>query len=230
MNIIPYGECALSVRFEEKIDPLINDQVIRLYHVLSGRYSTYIKDMIPAYHTLTVLYDPLVVSFEKMQEIILKAAAEDKTDFIQERRRIEIPVCYGGQYGEDLAEACRITGLSEQEFIDLHCAGEYRVYMIGFLPGFAYLGGLDERLHLPRKKVPRTQITAGSVGIGGGQTGVYPLASPGGWNLIGRTPLRLFDPDREEPVLLRSGDLIRFIQISEKEYEESGGGVACTSE
>ena len=135
---------------------------------------------------------------------------------VRSGRIVEIPVCYGGAYGEDLPFVARHAGLSEQEVITLHSAQPYRIYMLGFLPGFPYLGGLDERLHTPRLATPRTKIPAGSVGIGGKQTGIYPMESPGGWQLIGRTPLTLFAPGESLPYA--AGDSIRFVPVDKAEF------------
>lgn len=129
-----------------------------------------------------------------------------------------IPVCYGGEFGEDIAFVASHAGLTEQEVIDIHTGRDYLIFMLGFLPGFAYLGDMDKRLHTPRLSNPRTSIPAGSVGIGGEQTGIYPLASPGGWQLIGRTPVKPYDPTRAEPILYRAGDYIRFFAVDEQEY------------
>ena len=127
-------------------------------------------------------------------------------------------VCYGGEFGEDIAFVASHAGLTEQEVIDIHTGRDYLIFMLGFLPGFAYLGDMDKRLHTPRLSNPRTSIPAGSVGIGGEQTGIYPLASPGGWQLIGRTPVKPYDPTRAEPILYRAGDYIRFFAVDEQEY------------
>ena len=134
------------------------------------------------------------------------------------RKIVPIPVCYGGEFGPDLANVAQLAGLSEDEVIAIHTERDYLIDMLGFLPGFAYLGGLDERLHTPRLTVPRTRIEPGSVGIGGAQTGIYPLASPGGWQIIGRTPLKPYDPDREEPILYAAGEYLRFVPITPDEY------------
>lgn len=135
----------------------------------------------------------------------------------------EVPVCYGGEFGPDLEEVAAHHVLDIEEVIQLHCIPLYQVYMIGFTPGFAYLGGLDERLHTPRKNEPRKKVLAGSIGIADQQTGIYPIDSPGGWQLIGRTPLRVFDPDRETPFLIQAGDFVRFRPITEMEFEKHPG-------
>ncbi|NLG86950.1 MAG: 5-oxoprolinase subunit PxpB, partial [Firmicutes bacterium] len=138
-----------------------------------------------------------------------------------------IPVCYGGKFGPDLDYVCEHTGLSAEEVIQLHTGTDYLIYMLGFTPGFSYLGGMDERLATPRLKTPRTHIPAGSTGIAGKQTGIYPIDSPGGWQLIGRTPLKLYDPFRDPPVLLKAGNYVRFTAITEDEYEEIAAQVAA---
>ncbi|UJF34438.1 5-oxoprolinase subunit PxpB [Paenibacillus hexagrammi] len=137
---------------------------------------------------------------------------------------VEIPVCYGDERGPDLEEVAHYHKLAVEEIIEIHTAKIYTVYMIGFAPGFAYLGGLDERIATPRRSIPRTQLPMGAVGIGGSQTGVYPLQTPGGWNWIGQTPIRLFRPESSPPSLLQAGDEVRFVPISSKEYEELKGG------
>lgn len=178
-----------------------------------------IADMIPAYISLLVQYDPTVLSFDALRARLggILRATEEGTD--TPGRVFEIPVCYGGEFGPDLENIASHAGMTEREVIDLHTSAEYLIYMLGFLPGFCYLGGLDERIHTPRLQTPRLKIPAGSVGIGGSQTGIYPLESPGGWQLMGRTPVRMYDPERETPILVQAGDSIRFTEIGAREYE-----------
>jgi inhibitor of KinA len=136
-----------------------------------------------------------------------------------EKKPVPVPICYGGRFGPDLEPVSRTKGISTEELIHLHCSSAYRVYMVGFLPGFAYLGKVDPRLDMPRKAIP-VPVPAGSVGIVGGQSGIYPLNSPGGWHILGRTPLKLFDPLGEIPIRLRTGDLVQFLPIGPEEFEE----------
>lgn len=211
----PAGDAALVVEFGTAIDPEINRKV----QVLNAKVQKIdgIVETVPTFRSLMILYDPLMISYRKLKKSIRRIPV-DAVETVDKGRLIEIPVCYGGAYGEDLKDVAEHAGLTEDEVIKRHSEREYPVYMMGFLPGFPYLGGMDPQLETPRLKTPRTVIPAGSVGIGGAQTGIYPLESPGGWRLIGRTPLRLYDPEGETPVLLRAGDRLRFIPITEEEF------------
>lgn len=179
-----------------------------------------IGEVVPAFSSLLVRYDPLVTDYEEIVFRIGKAAADLELADVEESRGeiVEIPVCYGGEFGEDLADVAAQNNITEQEVISIHSGGLYRLYMIGFLPGFPYLGGLDKRVCCPRLKSPRVKIPAGAVGIGGEQTGMYPVESPGGWRLIGRTPLTLFDPEGILPLPYKAGDMIKFTAIDKAEY------------
>lgn len=223
-RILAAGDQALVVEFGNTIDEKLNKKVQLLNRKIEGAGVKGIVETVPTFRSLLVTYDPSAVGFEKLKKILEGIPADDSTEEKEERRVIEIPVCYGGEFGEDLPAVAAHTGLTEEEVIEIHSSREYNIYMLGFLPGFPYLGGLDKRLHTPRLQNPRTRIPAGSVGIGGEQTGVYPLDSPGGWRLIGRTPLKLYDPDREEPFLYQSGDYIRFVPITREEYSVLSSG------
>ena len=227
--IAPCGDAALMIRFEQRIGPDILKAVSELDSRINDAQIPGILDRIPAYASLMVCYDPAVISYKSLKERIEALHDVQKEEESSAQRRIEIPVLYGRPFPEDLAHVAEHAGLSEEEVIRIHTANEYPVYMIGFLPGFPYLGNLDERIHTPRRKAPRTEIPAGAVGIGGAQTGVYPVVSPGGWHILGLTPVKLYDPDAEAPVLLRSGDLIRFRPISEEEFKQiqDTGGRLC---
>ena len=170
----------------------------------------HVRDVVPGMNNLTILFDPLAADPQQLTDKLLSAW---ETAAISQKamRKIDIPVIYGGDSGPDLAEVARHTGLSPAEIVKRHTAAEYIVYFIGFQPGFPYLGGLDPTLATPRRNEPRVVVPAGSVGIGGSQTGIYPSASPGGWQLIGHTGLQLFDPSKNPPTLLQPGDRVRFV-------------------
>jgi KipI family sensor histidine kinase inhibitor len=202
------------------ISPEINDRVHALYRQLLRGPIRGIIETVPAYSSLMVCYDPVALRFGPLARKLAKRAARLKTGEPARCRVFHIPVCYGGPFGEDMEDVAAHAGLSIDEVIRRHCAAEYRIYMLGFLPGFAYLGGLDPAIAVPRLEIPRTKIPAGAVGIGGSQTGIYPLDSPGGWRLIGRTPVRPYDAGRNPPVLYRAGDRIRFIPIDEAAYRD----------
>ena len=228
MKILPAGDRALVADFGNVISEDVNRKVNALKKVLLAEKVAGVREMIPTYRSLLVEYNPAVISMQALRARIEAADIEGAAAETEKRRVLEIPCCYGGQYGEDLAGLAKLTGLSEKEIIDIHAGTEYRVYMLGFLPGFVYLGGMDERIAAPRLNSPRVSIPAGSVGIGGSQTGVYPMASPGGWRLIGMTPVSFYDPKRENPVLCEAGDYIRFVPISPEEYErqkKEGGAI-----
>jgi inhibitor of KinA len=186
-----------------------------------------IAEWVPTYRSLLVYYDPLQVDYRQMSAWLAERAGQAGAEESVLRRRVTIPTLYGGTMGPDLdfvAEHCRLSPL---EVIQLHQQPDYLVYMLGFMPGFPYLGGLDERIVTPRLATPRTKVPAGSVGIADRQTGVYPFDSPGGWQLIGRTPLCLYAPQLEDPILLKPGDLLRFRSIDQAEYEQIAAQVAA---
>ena len=229
MKIYPVGDMALSVDFGNVISEEINEEVMQMEHVLQKENIPGILEMLPSYRALLVRYNPELLSYAHLTEKIEKL--QGKGGSIEESRRRKkirlIPCCYGGKYGEDLKGMEKLTGLSEREIIAIHSGTDYKIYMLGFLTGFVYLGGMDERIAAPRLDVPRVAIPAGSVGIGGKQTGVYPIASPGGWRLIGSTPVRFYDPMAEKPILCSAGEYIRFVPVSESEYEKIAADAAA---
>ncbi|MBR2824001.1 MAG: 5-oxoprolinase subunit PxpB [Clostridia bacterium] len=217
--IRPCGDQALMVMFEQRISEEIHQRVIRLDVLL--RNDPAVWEIVPAYASVLVYYDPLAYTYAEMEKRIRKHLSGDVSVREADGKCVVIPVCYGGEHGPDLAFVAANAGLSESEVIQLHSGREYRIYMLGFLPGFPYLGGMDPRLETPRLPSPRTLIPAGSVGIGGQQTGIYPFPSPGGWRLIGRTPVSLFrssGPEEKVPIF-QAGDRIRFEPISPEEYQ-----------
>ncbi len=212
------GDSAVNVEFGKTIDPQINKKIRSLSDSLSRKPIKGVTECIPTFRSLLVCYDPLQTGGEALIRKLKKRIDSLSSSSADKKRVFRIPVCYGGEFGEDIAFVASHAGLTEKEVIDIHTGRDYLIFMLGFMPGFAYLGDMDERLHTPRLSNPRTSIPAGSVGIGGEQTGIYPLASPGGWQLIGRTPVKPYDPTREEPILYRAGDYIRFFAVDADEY------------
>jgi len=214
------GDTGLIVEFGEGIDPAVNARVRAVAAAVKTRPPRGVIEIIPTYRSLLLIYDPLITLPEKLIRFIEQADTglgdEDAGPF----RRVEIPVCYGGEFGPDMDTVAKTAGLGIEEVIQRHSAPDYLIYMVGFTPGFPFLGGLDEKLFTPRLKTPRMAVPQGSVGIANNQTGIYPITSPGGWQIIGRTPLSLFAPHRENPFLYQAGDRIRFIPISLEEYTD----------
>lgn len=220
MTLSPLGDSAVVVRLGSDLDETALRRVRALAAALEHDRPAGVVDVVPAFTSVTVFYDATHTGgYARLcAEVEARAARADASLVSQEARVVEIPVCYGGEFGPDLAEVAARAGLSSDEVVALHAGADYLVHAVGFAPGFAYLGGLPAKLHTPRRATPRTTVPAGTVGIGGAQTGVYPLATPGGWNLIGRTPLRLFDAGRAEAAQLRTGDRVRFRAIGAEEF------------
>jgi KipI family sensor histidine kinase inhibitor len=216
----PAGDQALVVEIGDRIDEAVNERVHALALALARRQIAGIVDLVPTYRSLLVNYDPLRIAFDALTSAVTEAAASLAPDAVPAPQRVDIPTCYGGQYGPDLPFVAEHNHLAEHEVVAIHASGTYRVFMMGFSPGFAYLGGMSSRIATPRLQTPRTSIPAGSVGIAQQQTGIYPIESPGGWQLIGRTPVRLFDPARTPPTLVEPGDVIRFVAIDEQKYRD----------
>lgn len=215
MTIRECGESMLLVELGAAIDPVINERAILLAARIRSRRARGIRDVAPGYCTVGVHFDPLQTDLAALEHAIqVEYSAIEAVDAIAGRPVIEIPVQYGGDGGPDLAAVAQFAGCTEQEVIARHSGVTYRVYMLGFVPGFSYMGRVDPNIAAPRHRVPRERVAAGSVGIAGGQTGVYPVDSPGGWQLIGRTDRVMFDPNREQPSLLAPGDLVRFVPVT----------------
>ena len=220
IKIYTAGDSSVLIEFGQEISPEINAQITALVRLIKAQHIEGVTDMIPAFASLLINYDPRVVSYAGLRARLEKLLKLEISGETSESRIFEIPVCYGGEYGPDLQNIADHAGLTPDEVIKIHSAKDYLIYMLGFLPGFSYLGGLDDRIHTPRLANPRIRIPAGSVGIGGSQTGIYPLDSPGGWQLLGMTPVKTYDPEREVPILFEAGDYIRFVPVSEGEYQE----------
>ena len=226
MRIEPLGDSALLVRVVEEFDPEQSlDAVLRAAHQLEFAAIPGVIELAPAYTTIGVFLDPMRFTgfdeFKTKIEHALQASPEPARPRAGFASVMEVPVCYEDEFAPDLAEVARHASLPEEEVVARHASASYRVTCVGFTPGFPYLSGLPAELATPRRASPRKEIPAGAVAIGGTQTGIYPRKSPGGWNLIGRTPLRLFDVEREPPVLFHAGDRVRFRRISRAEFERS---------
>jgi inhibitor of KinA len=228
LRVYPLGDAAVVLEFGQAIAPATHQLIQAFARILSQHPLPGLREVVPAFTTLTVYYDPLALfelgealPYEQMVtqlQQLLPSAQAAAADYAP-GPLIEIPVCYGGELGPDLDIVASHTQLAPEEVIARHAQPDYLVYMVGFAPGFPYLGGLDARLATPRRARPRPLVPAGAVGIAGLQTGIYSLPTPGGWRLIGRTPLRLFDPSRAQPSLLQAGDRLRFVPISMQEFQ-----------
>jgi inhibitor of KinA len=210
VEIRPASDRALLVSFGDEITIEAHREVRRLLAALEHRPPG-ILNLHPAYASVLIDFDPRRRTHDEVTVLVRERMAADAPTAADDPRLIEIPVCYGGEFGPDLASVAEHARLTPEQVIELHSSASYLVYFLGFSPGFPYLGGLPENLATPRLPAPRKRVPAGSVAIGGSQTGVYPMESPGGWRIIGRTSLRLFDPDASPPALLRAGDTVRFI-------------------
>lgn len=226
-RLLPAGDSAIVVEYGDGIDARLNARVRLLHRAFGASRHAGIVETVPTYRSLMVHYDPVVLSREAVERLIAQTADALPEEASVPGRTVEIPVMYGGRAGPDLEDVAAFAGLDEAQVVALHAAGEYTVFMLGFMPGFPYLGGLPARIAAPRLSTPRTIVPAGSVGIAGAQTGIYPAESPGGWRLIGRTPLALFDTRRSPPTLLEAGDRVRFVQVTPADYDAISRVVAA---
>jgi inhibitor of KinA len=227
-RIFPLGDSAITIDFGNTINEIVNNEVVARFALLLKDPLPGMIEAVPAYSSLTIYYDVPVVkrfagnsvtAFEWMEQQLQKILNNPIQHDQQIQREIKIPVCYESEFAPDIQFLANAKNISIEEVIATHTAKSYQVYMIGFLPGFPYLGEVDDKIAVPRKAKPQN-VMAGSVGIAGKQTGIYPLASPGGWQIIGRTPLQLFDAGKSEPTLLKMGDMVRFYGITSKEFYE----------
>lgn len=235
--MMPLGEKAIIVTIGKEISKENHQKVMRLMHVLQENFLTGVIECVPAYCSITIHYDPLIIWRKQrglavesispyqylkreLQHLLMHLEENSSIDQQATGRTVEIPVCYGGKLGPDLIEVAKYQEITPEEVIAIHTSRSYLVHMLGFVPGFPYLGGMDKRIAMPRKAIPSQAISPGSVGIAGEQTGIYPLSTPGGWRIIGRTPLQLFRPEEEIPTLIRAGDIIKFIPITSEQFEE----------
>lgn len=228
LRYLSQGETGLVVEFGDAIDPAVNTRVHDLARRIASECKGLVEAVVPTYRSFLIFFDPLLISRHELTAKIdaLASAAESAQASASAAKIVVIPTLYGGEAGPDLEFVAGHNQLSPDEVVQIHSSTPYRIYMIGFTPGFPYLGGMSEKIAAPRLKVPRTKIPAGSVGIAGAQTGLYPVESPGGWQLIGRTPLKVFNPASEQPFLYSAGDFLQFGPITAAEFEQIENDVA----
>jgi inhibitor of KinA len=224
-TIFPLGDQAVTISFGNSISEVQNNKVLSLKHWIDSHPFAGLQDIVVAYSSLTVLYDLFEIkshtkstAFDYVKSMLESALAHAPDILATATREIRVPVCYDDEFGPDLISISDASKLTREEVIEIHAGKKYKVYMVGFLPGFAYMATVDERIAIARKQKPRTNVQEGSVGIAGIQTGIYPLSSPGGWQIIGRTPLKIFKPGDENPVMFEPGDSVEFYPITKKDF------------
>ncbi len=218
-RIVPAGDAALVVELPSRVDPEISNRAVLLAEGIRRDCAGIVRDVVVGYCTVTVYFDPLIVDSIRVEEAVTRLADSPAVAQGATGALVDVPVCYGGSEGPDLGSVAAFAGLSEAEVVALHSGVTYRVYVVGFVPGFPYMASVDPRLALPRRATPRTRVPAGSVAIAAGQTGIYPSETPGGWHVIGRTPLKPYDAGRQEPFTFRPGDRVRFHGIDRKTFQ-----------
>lgn len=212
------GDISLVMEFGNSISSEINSKIRNMVKNIEENPIVGLTEIIPTYRSIQIMYDPLQIEVETLIEKLKTLEASIGSSDDESFRIIEIPTFYGEDFGPDIGFVAEHNNISEEEVIKIHTGTDYLVYMLGFTPGFTFLGGMSEKIHTPRLQSPRTKIPAGSVGIAGAQTGMYPSETPGGWQLIGRTPVTLYDPEKDPPVLLNAGDYVRYVSVDKNEY------------
>ena len=225
-RFLPGGDKAIFVEFGDTIEPELNRRVRNLMLAIQKEKITGVVEIVPAYRSLLIYYEPLQISPKELREILSQLAQRLEESKLPESKLIEVPTVYGGEYGPDLEFVANYNRLSAEEVIKIHTGVPYLIYMIGFMPGFPYVGVMSPKIAVPRLDTPRIKVPAGSVCITGNQTGIYPTESPGGWRLIGRTPLKLFEPNRKPPVLFQAGDYLVFASITPEKFTSIKEAVA----
>ena len=218
-RIVAAGDSAIFVEFEDRIDPGVNARTIAFAEAITAANVAGVRDVVPAYRSAAIYFDPLRTDSAALMASVEREAGRPASSPAAAVAPVRIPVCYGGELGPDLPGVAAFAKAAEEDVVRLHADGTYRVFMLGFVPGFAYLGTVDDRIAMPRHATPRVRVPSGSVGIAGIQTGVYPSETPGGWQLIGRTPVKPFDPFRDPPFLMKAGDAVQFYPIERGEYD-----------
>jgi inhibitor of KinA len=219
LRIVPAGDAALLVELPPRIDPATSARVVALGRAVRERFAGMVRDVVVGYCSVTLYFDPLQTDAARLESEVRRLSAESSGSEVHEGRLLDVPVCYGDEFGPDLADVAAFANGSDEDVIALHTGVTYRVYLIGFVPGLPYLASVDPRLAIPRRTTPRTLVPAGSVAVAAGQTTIYPSDTPGGWHLIGRTRVKPYDPSRAEPSLFKPGDRVRFNRIDRAEFE-----------
>lgn len=218
VKFMPAGDSSLVMEFGNSISPLINAKIRNMVKAIDNSHVDGVLELIPTYRSIQIFYNPLLINYDTLVDKLSDMENSLSHGEDDSYRVVEVPTVYGGEFGPDIEFVAEHNGLDIDEVIKIHSSRDYLIYMLGFTPGFSYLGGMDEQIATPRLESPRTKIPAGSTGIAGSQTGIYPIDSPGGWQLIGRTPVNLYNPNQDPPVLLKAGDYVRFIPIDESEF------------
>ncbi len=211
IRLVTLSDACISLQLSDSIDPVVNDRCVAVASAFETLAFRGVRDVVPTYNAVTVHFDSLATDRDMLAAELSRLAAHMPARDDRDARTVEIPVSYGGTSGPDLSAVAEFANCSEAEVIQMHSGARYRVYMLGFLPGFAYMGSVDRRIAMPRLDTPRARVAAGSVGIAGEQTGIYPYDTPGGWRIIGRTASTVFDASRAEPCLLKAGDYVTFV-------------------
>ncbi|HVH25616.1 MAG TPA: 5-oxoprolinase subunit PxpB [Vicinamibacterales bacterium] len=217
-HVVPAGDSALLVQLDDRLDSAINDLAIAIARAVRTSGFAGVRDVTSTYRSVAIYFDPLRTDYSTLVDGVTAAAAIAPRTSPTVSQPIRVPVCYGGELGPDLDAVAAFAGIGQDEVIRLHTSRTYRVFMLGFLPGFTYMGTVDERIAVPRLADPRSNVQAGSVGIAGFQTGIYPASTPGGWRIVGRTPIKPFDLHRAEPFMFKPGDAVEFYAIKPVEY------------
>jgi len=220
VRILPAGDSAWLIELPERIDAAINERAIEIAHAIE-HCGLPVTDIVVGYRSVMAYFDPLDSRTNDLESRLQEMATAPSGGRSVSGATVEVPVCYDGAYGPDLGDVAAFDRCTPEEAIAIHLSREYRVFMVGFVPGFAYMAPLDPRIASPRRRSPRVKVPAGSVAVAAGQTGVYPAETPGGWNVIGRCPIRPYDSDRGQPFLFRPGDRVRFRRVGEDEYRET---------
>jgi inhibitor of KinA len=221
LRIVPAGDAALLVELPARIDPAVSSRAVALARAVKSRCAASVRDVVVGYCSVTVYFDPLHVDATALEVELRQTATALPDSAIEEGALIDVDVCYGGEFGPDLADVAAFAKATEEEVIALHSQATYRVYVVGFVPGFPYMASVHPRLALPRRPTPRTRVPAGSVAIAAGQTGIYPIETPGGWHLIGRTRVKPYVESRAKPFLFTPGDRVRFHAVNHVEFDPS---------